>query len=60
MISKDNGDWFRMADQEKGMIPKDSLQDFKYLTLHNIGELQFVIPRPAEKGIMKTISGPKK
>jgi len=59
MISKDNGDWFRMADQEKGAITKDSLQDFRYLTLHNIGELQFVIPRPAEKGIMKTISGPK-
>ena len=24
MISKDNGDWFRMADQEKGKITKDS------------------------------------
>ena len=59
MISKDNGDWFRMADREKGIVAKDSLQDFQYLTLHNIGELQFVIPRPAEKGIMKTISGPK-
>ena len=59
MISKDNGDWFRMADQEKGKITKDSLQDFQYLTLHTIGELQFVIPRPAEKGIMKTTSGAK-
>jgi cytochrome c-type biogenesis protein CcsB len=59
MISKDNGDWFRMADQEKGKVPKDSLKDFQYLTLHTIGELQFVIPRPAEKGIIKTISGPK-
>jgi cytochrome c-type biogenesis protein CcsB len=59
MISKENGNWFRMADQEKGLVAKDSLKDFKYLTLHNIGELQFVIPRPAEKGIMKTISGPK-
>ena len=59
MISKDDGDWFRMADQKKGKVVKDSIQNFQYLTLHNIGELQFVIPRPAEKGIMKTISGPK-
>lgn len=59
MISKDNGDWFRMADQKKGTVIKDSLQNFQYLTLHNIGELQFVIPRPAEKGIMTTVSGPK-
>lgn len=59
MLSKDAGDWFRMADQEKGKIVKDSLQDFQYLTLHNIGEMQFVIPRPSEKGIMTTVSGPK-
>ncbi|WP_459743343.1 cytochrome c biogenesis protein [Polaribacter sp. OB-PA-B3] len=59
MISKDDGDWFRMADQKKGKVVKDSLQNFQYLTLHNIGKLQFVIPRPAEKGIMKTVSGPK-
>jgi cytochrome c-type biogenesis protein CcsB len=59
MISKENGNWFRMADQKKGKIAKDSLKDFQYLTLHTIGEMQFVIPRPAEKGTMTTISGPK-
>ncbi|WP_439128514.1 cytochrome c biogenesis protein CcsA [Polaribacter sp.] len=59
MISKNEGDWFRMADQKRGTVVKDSLQEFQYLTLHNIGKLQFVIPKPAEKGIMKTISGPK-
>ncbi|MFQ3297280.1 MAG: hypothetical protein ACI9WV_000958, partial [Patiriisocius sp.] len=59
MISKESGNWFRMADQEKGIVTKDSLQEFQYLTLHTIGEMQFVIPRPSEKGIMKTISGPK-
>jgi cytochrome c-type biogenesis protein CcsB len=59
MISKEGGNWFRMADQEKGIVAKDSLQEFQYLTLHTIGEMQFVIPRPSEKGIMKTISGPK-
>ncbi|MGJ8744982.1 cytochrome c biogenesis protein CcsA [Polaribacter sp.] len=59
MLTKADGDWFRMADQQKGKITKDSIQNFQYLTLHNIAGLQFVIPRPAEKGIMKTISGPK-
>ncbi|MEN8777048.1 MAG: cytochrome c biogenesis protein CcsA [Polaribacter sp.] len=59
MISKTDGDWFRMADQKRGTVAKDSIQEFQYLTLHNIGKLQFVIPKPAEKGIMKTISGPK-
>jgi cytochrome c-type biogenesis protein CcsB len=59
MTSKEDGNWFRMADQKKGEITKDTLQDFQYLTLHNIGEMQFVIPRPAEKGTMTTISGPK-
>ena len=59
MVSKDDGDWFRMADQKKGNIVKDSLQNFQYLTLHNVSGLQFVIPRPAEKGVMKTTSGPK-
>ena len=59
MVSKSDGDWFRMADQEKGTITKDSVQNFQYLTLHTIAGLQFVVPRPAEKGLMKTISGPK-
>ena len=57
--TKDSGDWLRMADQERGKIVKDSLQNFQFLTLHNIAGLQFVVPRPAEKGIMKTISGKK-
>ena len=59
MISKTDGDWFRMADQKRGTVAKDTLQEFQYLTLHNIGKLQFVIPKPAEKGIIKTIRGPK-
>jgi cytochrome c-type biogenesis protein CcsB len=59
MISKADGDWFRMSDQERGNIVKDSVQNFQLLTLHNVAGLQFVIPKPAEKGIMKTISGPK-
>ncbi len=59
MSAKADGDWFRMADQKKGNITKDSIQHFQFLTLHNIAGLQFVVPRPAEKGIMTTVSGPK-
>jgi len=57
--TKSNGDWFRMADQKKGLIVKDSTHHFQFLTLHNIAGLQFVIPRPAEKGAMKTLRGNK-
>ncbi|CAM1373861.1 Cytochrome C biogenesis protein [Tenacibaculum xiamenense] len=57
--TRHNGDWFRMADQKRGQIVKDSTQHFQYLTLHNVGGLQFVIPRTPEKGEMKTVSGEK-
>ena len=59
IIAKESGDWLRMADQKRGKITKDSIQNFQFLTLHNIAGLQFVIPRPAEKGVMKTVSGTK-
>ncbi|WP_299051321.1 cytochrome c biogenesis protein CcsA [uncultured Polaribacter sp.] len=59
IITKENGDWLRMADQKRGKLTKDSIQHFQYLTLHNVAGLQFVVPRPAEKGMMKTVSGPK-
>ena len=55
-----DGNWFRMADEVRGKIVKDSVQIFNYLSLHNIAGLQFVIPRPAEKGTMKVVSNPKK
>jgi cytochrome c-type biogenesis protein CcsB len=57
--TKEDGTWLRMADQVKGKITKDSLDTFKYLSLHNVSGVQFVIPRPAEKGILKMVSGPK-
>ncbi|WP_317041843.1 cytochrome c biogenesis protein [Tenacibaculum holothuriorum] len=59
MTSKAKGDWFRMADQKRGEIVKDSTQHFQFLTLHNIEGLQFVIPKPAEKGEVKTVRGKK-
>ena len=59
MSSKSDGDWLRMADQARGNIVKDSVVEFKYLTLHNIAGLQFVVPRPAEKGVLKMVSASK-
>ena len=59
MLTKESGDWFRMADQKKGIVTKDSVQYFQYLTLHNVSGLQFVIPRPSEKGTLTMVSGPK-
>lgn len=59
MISKNNGDWFRMADQKKGLIVKDSAQHFQLLTLHNVNGLQFVVPKSPEKGEIKTVRGKK-
>ena len=54
-----DGSFFRMADQFEGFIPKDSLQSFSLLAVHNIAGLTFVIPSPPIKGDYKTISGDK-
>ncbi|MFK5959188.1 MAG: cytochrome c biogenesis protein ResB, partial [Lutibacter sp.] len=54
------GTFFRMADKFSGNITKDSLQNFSILAVHNIGNLQFVVPQLPTKGNYKTISGDKK
>ena len=41
MKSQFDGTFLRMADQLSGTIAKDSLQPFKYLTLHSIAGLEF-------------------
>ncbi len=51
------GDYMRMADQEKGDLVKDSTQSLMLRSLYNIGTMQFVIPEPVVKGkydIVKT------
>jgi cytochrome c-type biogenesis protein CcsB len=60
IISKSNGTFFRMADKFNGNIVKDSLQDFSILAVHNLGNLQFVVPQLPTKGFYKTVSGDKK
>lgn len=59
MVSKNDGDWFRMADQKRGQIVKDSVQHFQLLTLHNVNGLQFVVPKTPEKGEIRTVKGEK-
>ncbi|WP_408047599.1 cytochrome c biogenesis protein CcsA [Tenacibaculum crassostreae] len=59
MLSKNDGDWLRMADQKRGEIVKDSVQHFQFLTLHNVNGLQFVVPKSPEKGEVKTVRGKK-
>jgi cytochrome c-type biogenesis protein CcsB len=44
------GDWMRMADQERGQLTQDSIQDLQMRSLYSIGGMQFVIPDPAIKG----------
>ncbi len=59
MESMFKGTFLRMADQLRGDIEKDTLAEFKYLTLHNIAGMSFVVPKPPLKGHMKLTSGDK-
>lgn len=45
------GDWMRMADQVKGQLAKDSVQELKMRSLYNIGSMQFVIPENTINGV---------
>ncbi|PRX50665.1 cytochrome c biogenesis protein CcsA [Salegentibacter salegens] len=54
------GDYMRMADQEKGGLAKDSTQNLMLRSLYNIGTMQFVIPEPVVKGKYDIIKTPEK
>jgi len=54
-----DGNFMRMADQFKGAVTKDSIQDFQMRSLYTIAGLPFVVPQPVQKGKMSTVSGPK-
>jgi cytochrome c-type biogenesis protein CcsB len=58
--TKADGNWMRMADQKRGMIIKDSVQDLQLRSLYNVGGLPFVIPQPIIKGELKTVRGTKR
>jgi cytochrome c-type biogenesis protein CcsB len=58
--TKSDGNWMRMADQKRGNITKDSVQQFQLRSLYNVAGLPFVVPEPEKKGILKTIRGEKR
>ncbi|RPD98759.1 cytochrome C biogenesis protein [Aureibaculum marinum] len=53
------GDYMVMATQARGTIVKDSVQTFNLRALHNIGNLQFVVPEANLKGNLIETSGDK-
>lgn len=57
--AKADGNWLRMADQKKGAVAKDSVQQLQLRSLYNIAGLPFVIPDPIKKGEIKTVRGSK-
>ncbi|MBL4643194.1 MAG: cytochrome c biogenesis protein CcsA [Flavobacteriaceae bacterium] len=54
-----DGTFMRMADQFKGTVTKDSIQEFQLRSLYTISGLPFVVPNPVTRGIMTTVRGPK-
>ncbi len=53
------GDFLRMADQLKGVVIKDSVQELQMRSLYNIGGMQFVIPEMPIKGINGIVAVPE-
>ena len=53
------GDFLRMADQLKGVVIKDSVQELQMRSLYNIGGMQFVIPELPIKGINGIVAVPE-
>ncbi len=45
-----DGSYMRMADQEQGLVFKDSLQPLMLRSLYQTAGMQFVIPEPVVKG----------
>ncbi len=45
-----DGDFMRMADQMKGKVVKDSVQEMMMRSLYSVGEARFVFPEAAIKG----------
>ena len=52
------GSFMRMADQYKGQVAKDSLQEFQLRSLYNMAGMQFVVPEPVVKGSYDVIKVP--
>ncbi len=53
------GNFMRMADQFRGEVIKDSLQEFQLRSLYSMAGMQFVIPEPLVKGSYGVVEIPK-
>ena len=53
------GQWMRMADQEKGMLIKDTIQPLNLRSLYQVAGMAFVIPEPVMEGEFGIIKAPK-
>ena len=51
-----DGDFMRMADQFRGAVVKDSLQELQLRSLYNMAGTQFVIPEFLTKGKYTTVN----
>ena len=60
MQSPFEGDYMIMATQAKGKVVKDSVQTFNLRALHNLGNMQFVVPQVGIKGKIVEVSSDKK
>ena len=45
------GTYMRMADQQSGDVPADSIQTLQLRSLYNMAGMQFVLPDPVVKGV---------
>jgi len=53
------GQWMRMADQEKGMLVADSVQPLNLRSLYQVANMAFVIPEPVVQGEYGIVRAPK-
>ncbi|MDP5078787.1 MAG: cytochrome c biogenesis protein CcsA, partial [Nonlabens sp.] len=53
------GDYLRMADQQKGTVVKDSMQPLQLRSLYTMAGMQFVIPQPILQGEVGVIKSPE-
>ena len=53
------GSFMRMADQYRGKVLKDSLQELQLRSLYNMGGMQFVLPEPLIRGSYGVVSVPE-
>lgn len=53
------GDYLRMADQQKGTVVSDSIQPLQFRSLYNMAGMQFVIPEPIQQGDVGIVASPE-